>query len=91
VWYEIAAGRVSIIFRANDEKEVYQRKIMSAMDTNDRVASKHKRLPAQDGNRYVLTRRQQRRVAARGRVHVDEQREAERFSAAEQNAELTVE
>jgi len=57
MWYDIAAGRVSIKFRKNDEKEVYQRKIMNAMDTNDRVASKHKHQSTQDGNRYVLTRR----------------------------------
>jgi hypothetical protein len=91
VWYDIAAGRVSIIFRASDEKEVYQAKIMNAMDTNDRVASKHMRLAAEDGNRYVLTRRQQRGIAARGRVHVDEQCEAEEVSASEQTPELDVE
>jgi len=58
VWYDIAAGRVSIKFRKNEEKEVYQGKIMNAMDTNDRIASKHKHRSTQDGNRYVLTRRQ---------------------------------
>lgn len=72
VWYDISAGRVSIVFRTNDEKEVYQGNIMNAMDTNDRVASKHKRLPAQDGNRYVLTGRQQRAAATHGRMPTDE-------------------
>ncbi|KAI4852798.1 hypothetical protein E4T44_01250 [Aureobasidium sp. EXF-8845] len=91
VWYDIAAGRVSIVFRTNDEKEVYQRKIMNAMDTNDRVASKHKRLAAQDGNRYVLTGRQQRAAATHERIPTDKQCEAGRLAAAEENVELTVE
>ncbi|KAI4728382.1 hypothetical protein E4T49_03725 [Aureobasidium sp. EXF-10728] len=66
VWYDIPAGRVSIAFRTNQEKAVYQEKIMNAMDTNDRIASKHKHLAAQGGNRYVLTRRQQRATARHG-------------------------
>jgi hypothetical protein len=81
VWYDIAAGRVSIKFRTNEEKGIHQEKIMNAMDTNDRVANKHKRLPGRDGNRYVLTRRQQRAATARGSVAVDEQSEAEGDSA----------
>ncbi|CAD0081894.1 unnamed protein product [Aureobasidium vineae] len=72
VWYDIPAGRVSIAFRTNQEKEVYQERIMNAMDTNDRIASKHKHLPAQDGNRYVLTRRQQRVTAQRGHRSMDQ-------------------
>jgi hypothetical protein len=90
VWYDIAAGRVSIVFRTNEDKEVHQGKIMNAMDTNDRVASKHQRLTAQDGNRYVLTRRQQRGIA-RGRVHVNEECEAGEVSANEQTPEPDVE
>ncbi|KAK6006914.1 hypothetical protein QM012_005922 [Aureobasidium pullulans] len=61
VWYDIPAGRVSITLRTNKEKARYQRRIKMAMDTNDRIASKHNRLPEQGGNRYVLTRRQQGR------------------------------
>jgi hypothetical protein len=91
VWYDISAGRVSIIFRTNEEKEAYQGKIMNAMDENDRVASKHKHLPAQDGNRYVLTRRQERRAAACGSVPMEKQGEAEKFLADEQDFEHDVE
>jgi hypothetical protein len=68
VWYDIAAGRVSIVLRTNEEKEDYQGKIMNAMDTNDRIASKHKHLAGQEGNRYTLTRRQQRAAATRASV-----------------------
>lgn len=50
---------------------------MKAMDTNDRLASKHNRRPGQDGNRYVLTRRQERAVAQRGNVPTSEQDQAE--------------
>lgn len=77
VWYDIPAGRVSIVFRTNEEKETYQGRIMKAMDTNDRVASKHNRLPERDGSRYVLTRRQQRAHAQRGSVPAREQNQAE--------------
>lgn len=91
VWYDIAAGRVSIKFRSNEEKEVYQGRIMNAMDTNDRIASKHKHMPAQDGNRYKLTRRQQRAVAASGRVAVDERSEAGEVSADEHDLKTDVE
>jgi hypothetical protein len=91
VWYDISAGRVSIIFRTNKEKQVYQEKIMNAMDENDRVASKHKHLAAQDDNRYVWTRRQQRMAAAHGNVPMEEQCEAEGVSTDEQDPEPDVE
>jgi hypothetical protein len=91
VWYDISAGRVSIIFRTNKEKQVYQDKIMNAMDENDRVASKHKHLAAQDDNRYVWTRRQQRMAAAHGKVPMEEQCEAEGVSTDEQDPEPDVE
>lgn len=91
VWYDIAAGRVGIKFRTNKEQEVYQGRVMNAMDTNDRVASKHKHHAAQSGNRYVLTRRQQRAGTARGSVAVDEQSEAEEASADEQDFETHLE
>jgi hypothetical protein len=91
VWYDIPAGRVSIIFRTNKEKQVYQEKIMNAMDENDRVASKHKHLAAQDDNRYVWTRRQQRMAAAHGNVPMEEQCEAEGVSTDEQDPEPDVE
>jgi hypothetical protein len=91
VWYDIPAGRVSIIFRTNKEKQVYQEKIMNAMDENDRVASKHKHLAAQDDNRYMWTRRQQRMAAAHGKVPMEEQCEAEGVSADEQDPEPDVE
>ncbi|KAI4742766.1 hypothetical protein E4T50_06838 [Aureobasidium sp. EXF-12298] len=77
VWYDIPAGRVSIVFRTSEEKKTYQGRIMKAMDTNDRLASKHNRLRGQDGNRYVQTRRQQRAVAQRGNIPTSEQDQAE--------------
>lgn len=73
VWYDIPAGRVSIVFRTDEEKKVYQGRIMKAMDTNDRVARKRNRLPEQDSNRYVLRRRQQRALAQHESVRPREQ------------------
>ena len=87
VWYDIAAGRVSIVFRTNEDKEDYQGNIMNAMDTNDRVASKHKHLAGKDGNRYVPTRRQQRTAAAQRNVPVDDQHEVGEMPADEQDHE----
>lgn len=72
VWYDIPAGRVSIV-RTNEEKKMHQGRIMKAMNTNDRVARKHDRLPEKDGNRYVLTHRQQRALAERRIVPMREQ------------------
>ncbi|KAH0367388.1 hypothetical protein KCU65_g4713, partial [Aureobasidium melanogenum] len=77
VWYDIDAGRVSIVFHTNEEKETYQRRIMKAMDTNDRLASKYNRVPGRDGNRYVLTRQQKRVGTQRGSVPTTEQDQAE--------------
>ncbi|KAH0265809.1 hypothetical protein KCU91_g11197, partial [Aureobasidium melanogenum] len=68
VWYNIDAGRVSIVFHMNEEKKTYQGRIMRAMDTNDRLANKYNRLPGQDVHRYVLTRRQKRAAVKRGSV-----------------------
>ncbi|CAD0086832.1 unnamed protein product [Aureobasidium mustum] len=78
VWYDIPAGRVSIILRTSEEKKTHQERIKKAMDTNDRIASRHNRLPGQDGNRYVLTRRQKRAaVAQRGTIPSREHNKAE--------------
>lgn len=81
VWYDIPGGRVGIILRSGEEKEIYQDKTMNIMDANDKVLGNNSLLPAQDGNRYVLTRRQQKAATKRGRVTLNQQIKAEKDSA----------
>lgn len=76
VWYDIDAGRVSIVFRTDEEKETYQGRTMKAIATNERLARKHNRLPGQDGNCYVLSRRQKRAVVQHRSVPTTEQDQA---------------
>ncbi|KAI5205092.1 hypothetical protein E4T39_03265 [Aureobasidium subglaciale] len=83
VWYDISAGRVDIILRTGQEKEMYQAKIMDVMDSNDRVLEKSDLLPAQDGNRYIPTRRQRKAAAQRGYVSISEQSKAEEGRASQ--------
>ncbi|KAI5251444.1 hypothetical protein E4T42_04352 [Aureobasidium subglaciale] len=70
-WYDISAGRVDITLRTWQEKVSYQTEIMDVMDLNDRVLDKGGLLKTHDGNRYILSRRQQR--AAARLVYISEQ------------------
>lgn len=84
VWYDIPGGRVGIVLRSGEENNVYQGRIMDIMDANDKILGNTNYLPAQVGNRYVLTRRQQRAAAKHGRVTVDQQVKAEKDAAKHQ-------
>ena len=81
VWYDIPGGRVGIILRSGEEKEIYQEKTMDIMDANDKVLGNNSLLPVQDGNCYLLTRRQQKAATKRGRVTLNQQTKAEKDSA----------
>ncbi|THY07693.1 hypothetical protein D6D02_04969 [Aureobasidium pullulans] len=81
VWYDIPGGRVGIILRSGEEKEIYQEKTMDIMDANDKVLGNNSLLPVQDGNRYLLTRRQRKAATKRGRVILNQQTKAEKDSA----------
>lgn len=64
VQYDIPGGRVDLVFRTAQEKKDFQDKTKRVMDSKDQALNKHSHhLPTQAGDRYKLTRRQQRAAA----------------------------